>query len=38
VAGDKLSNYDELMNIGSGLTLPTNIKMTQSSLGKKVFK
>ena len=38
IAGDKLSNQDELANIASSLALPTSIQTTRASLGEKLFE
>jgi len=38
IAGDKLSDQDELANIASSVALPTSIQMTRASLGEKLFE
>ena len=38
IAGDKLSNENELANIASSLALPTSIQTTRASLGDKLFE
>jgi len=38
VAGDKLSDQNELENIASSLALPTSIQTTCASLGEKLFE
>ena len=38
VAGDKLSDQNELENIASSLALPTSIQTTRASLGEKLFE
>lgn len=37
VAGDKLSDRNEIENIASSLALPTAIQTTRASLGEKLF-
>ena len=38
VAGDKLSNVDELIRIGRGLPLPSSIRHSRDTLAKKVSR
>ena len=38
VAGDKLSNVDELIRIGGGLPLPSSIRHSRDALAEKVDK
>jgi len=38
IAGDKLSDENELSNIASSLALPTSIQTTRASLGNKLFE
>lgn len=38
VAGDRLSNYDELVSTGTRIPVPMNIKQTRRALGKLVFE
>lgn len=37
IAGDKLSDENELANIASSLALPTSIQTTRASLAEKLF-
>ena len=38
IAGDKLADENELVNIASSLALPTSILATRASLGEKLFE
>ena len=38
IAGDKLKNYDELINTTSTLAPPACIKSSRAALGKLVFR
>jgi hypothetical protein len=38
VAGDRLSDYDQLVNTGNGVPVPMDIKHTRAALGKLVFE
>lgn len=38
VAGDKLSNVDELIKIGGDLPLPSSIRHSRDALAEKVDK
>jgi len=38
VAGDKLSDENELAKIAASLPLPTSIQTTRASLGEKLFE
>ena len=38
VSGDKLSNKDELIKIGTELSLPSHISQTRNKLGDRIFE
>jgi len=38
IAGDKLCNVEELMKVGSEISLPSSIATSRDTLGKKIFE